>query len=70
MAWLWTPRLHYNTSEFTCLEPLAQAFKTRMEKMHDPNIRMTREWIEKWHLDLMKELKENHLDWVSNLFRT
>ena len=68
MAWLWAPRLHYNTSEFTCLEPLAQAFKTRKETMENPNFRMTRKWIEKWQLELIKELKDNSLNWVSNVF--
>jgi hypothetical protein len=68
MAWLWTPRLHYDTSEFTGLEPLAQAFEDRKRTMDNPNIRMTREWIEKWQLDLMKELKKSDSDWVSNVF--
>lgn len=68
MSWLWTPRLHFDTSKFSVLEPMAQAFQTRKKMMDDPCVCVTRNWVDKWRLGLVKELETSNLGWVSMVF--
>jgi hypothetical protein len=68
MSWLWTPRLHFDTSKFSALEPMAEAFQTRKKIMDDPCVRVTRDWVNKWQLGLVKELEMSNLGWVSMVF--
>jgi hypothetical protein len=68
MSWLWTPRLHFDTSAFSLLEPMAPAFKTRKMTMDDPLVRVSRDWVDKWRLGLIKELEMSDIEWVSTVF--
>lgn len=68
MAWLWTPRLHHDISKFTHLEPIAYAFETRKKEMYNPKVHLSRAWIDKWLLALVKELEGRDSDWVSEVF--